>query len=299
MYRFSLFSLLFLCSGWLVAQTPWETPADRKAKLSTVAFTEQGQTLGKELYQTNCKSCHGDPGKNNVIRLVPLPPDPASVQLQQNSDGSLHYKISEGRGLMPAFKNVLSAEYIWDVISYLRTYNKDYKQQLAVKPTAGGEVFDKVDLKLERDSGHSGVVVQLTGMKGALVKPIPGLEVKLFARRYFGFQVVGKPVDTNAEGMARFEIPKSLPGDSSGNVLLVAQLSDEELFGPVKAESLLAIGLPVYRPPLNEQRALWNVGQKAPIWLLIVYLSVVFIVWGFIFFILFQLRAIFKLGELK
>ncbi|HWR99825.1 MAG TPA: c-type cytochrome [Prolixibacteraceae bacterium] len=295
--RISLFTLLLSCSGLLGAQTPWEVPADRNSKLSTTAFTPQNQASGSNLYQLNCKSCHGDPGKNNVIKLVPLPPDPASALLQQNTDGSLHFKISEGRGTMPSFKNVLSSADIWNVIAYLRSFNKEYKQQLAVKPTYGGEIFDKVDLKLTEDPGKGAVIVRLTGVKGELVKPIPGLEVKLFARRYFGNLVVDKPVDTNAEGHARFEIPASLPGDSAGNVTLVAQLANEDLFGLVKTESVMSVGVPTYRPPLNEQRALWNVVQKTPVWLLVTYLSVVLIVWGFIIVVMLQLRAIFKLGE--
>ena len=292
-----LFALLNLVALGGMAQSPWEVPADRNAKLSTAAFTEQNQTSGRDLYQTNCKSCHGDPGKNNPIKLVPQPPDPSSTQMQQNSDGALHFKISEGRGPMPSFKNVLSSVDIWNVIAFLRSSNTDYKQQVAVRPTFGGEVFDKVELKLTWDATKSVVVAQLTGAKGGLVKPMAGLEVKLFARRYFGNLVIDKPSDTDAEGKVSFTFPKNLPGDGSGNVVLIAQLSNEELFGLVKTESKMAIGVPTNRPPLNEQRALWNVVQKTPIWLLITYLASVLVVWGFIFYVMLQLRAIFKMGE--
>ena len=292
-----LFALLNLVALGGMAQSPWEVPADRNAKLSTAAFTEQNQTSGRDLYQTNCKSCHGDPGKNNPIKLVPQPPDPSCTQMQQNSDGALHFKISEGRGPMPSFKNVLSSVDIWNVIAFLRSSNTDYKQQVAVRPTFGGEVFDKVELKLTWDATKSVVVAQLTGAKGGLVKPMAGLEVKLFARRYFGNLVIDKPSDTDAEGKVSFTFPKNLPGDGSGNVVLIAQLSNEELFGLVKTESKMAIGVPTNRPPLNEQRALWNVVQKTPIWLLITYLASVLVVWGFIFYVMLQLRAIFKMGE--
>ena len=292
-----LFALLNLVALGGMAQSPWEVPADRNAKLSTAAFTEQNQTSGRDLYQTNCKSCHGDPGKNNPIKLVPQPPDPSSTQMQQNSDGALHFKISEGRGPMPSFKNVLSSVDIWNVIAFLRSSNTDYKQQVAVRPTFGGEVFDKVELKLIWDAAKNVVIAQLTGAKGGLVKPMAGLEVKLFAKRYFGNLVIDKPSDTDAEGKVSFTFPKNLPGDGSGNVVLIAQLSNEELFGLVKTESKMAIGVPTNRPPLNEQRALWNVVQKTPIWLLITYLASVLVVWGFIFYVMLQLRAIFKMGE--
>ena len=59
----------------------------------------------------------------------------------------------------------------------------------------------------------------------------------------------------------------------------------------------MAIGLPTERPALNEPRALWNVVQKTPIWLLVTYLASVIIVWGFIVVVLLNLRAISKLGK--
>ena len=294
-----LFLLLNLVAGAMAAQTPWEVPADRNAKLSTAAFTEQNQTAGRDLYQANCKSCHGDPGKNNVIKLVPPPPDPATAQLQNNTDGALHYKISEGRGAMPSFKNILSAADIWNVIAFLRSFNGDYKQQIAVKPTFGGETFDKVDLKLDWDAASNSVIAHLTGTKSALVKPIAGLEVKLFVKRYFGNLVVDRPGETDVEGNVKFAFPKNIPGDAAGKLTIIGQLSNEELFGLVKSEAEMTIGVPANQPPLNEPRALWNVVQKTPIWLLITYLASVLVVWGFIVYVMLQLRSIFKLGEEK
>lgn len=289
--------LFVLCSFSLSAQTPWEVPADRSAKLSISGFTDIDRNAGRDLYMTNCKSCHGDPGKNNTIKLVPPPPDPATVQMQQNTDGSLHFKISEGRGPMPSFKNVLSSADIWNVIAFIRSFNKDYKQQIAVKPTFGGEVFDIVAINLSWDKEHSKVVAEVKGQKGSLTKPLAGLEVKLFVRRYFGNLMIDKATDTDTDGRAIFNFPNDLPGDPSGKLSLLAQLSNEELFGMVKAETDMAIGVPTNRPPLNQPRALWNVVQKAPIWLLITYLISVLVVWGFIFVVLFKLKAIFGLGK--
>ena len=296
-HKILFFAFLCLSAGTSLAQTPWVVPADRNEKLSTTAFTEQNQTSGKDLYQTNCKSCHGDPGKNNVIKLVPPPPDPATTQLQQNTDGALHFKISEGRGAMPAFKNVLNSADVWNLIAYLRSFNNGYKQQLAVQPTFGGEVFDKVDLKLVTDPASKTVVAVLTGVKGSITKPLAGLEIKLFVKRYFGNLVVDKPTETNMEGKATFALPKDIPGDASGNVSIQAQLTSEDLFGLVKTESAMAISVPTNRPPLTEPRALWNVVQKTPIWLLFTYLSSVLVVWGFIVVVMLKLRTIFRLGE--
>jgi cytochrome c553 len=295
--RFILIAFLGLSSASLCGQVPWVVPADRNVKLSQTEFADQNRNSGKDLYMTNCKSCHGEPGKNNAIKLVPQPPDPATSQLQQNSDGALQFKISEGRGPMPSFKNVLSSADIWNIIAFIRSFNIDYKQQIAVKPTYGGEVLDKVSIQLSQDQGKTVVVAMVTGEKGGLKKPLPGLEVKLFVKCYFGNLMVDKAGDTDAEGKVTFNFPKNLPGDPSGKLVLLAQLSNEELFGLVKTESVVSIGVPINRPPLNEPRALWNVVQKTPLWLLFTYVICVLAVWGLIFVVLFKLKTIFELGK--
>ncbi|MEI6142774.1 MAG: hypothetical protein WCP85_26095, partial [Mariniphaga sp.] len=89
------------------------------------------------------------------------------------------------------------------------------------------------------------------------------------------------------------------PGDSTGYVQLLAKLTDEAAYGEAKNETTLAIGVPTYRPPLNEQRAMWNVVQKTPIWLLLSYTLTVLAVWAFIVYVLMQIRAIYKAGLSK
>ncbi len=295
--RLSFFCLLLSITSLVSGQTPWEVPSDWNVRLCSTPFSDESRKTGGELYQTNCKSCHGDPGKNNVIQLVPLPPDPASVQMQLNSDGALHYKISEGRVTMPSFKNIVNSADIWNIIAYLRSFNKEYQQQTAPKPQFAGESFGKVNLELLWDAPNKKVVTLLTGVKGSVSKPIPAMEMKLFAKRYFGNLMIGKPMETNSEGKAYFPFPENLPGDGAGMVALVAQLSNEEIFGLVKAESQMAIGMVSNRPPLNESRALWNVGLKTPVWLLLSYLTVVLGVWGSIILVMLRLRTIFKMGK--
>jgi len=97
-------------------------------------------------------------------------------------------------------------------------------------------------------------------------------------------------------GKALFNFPKDLPGDSTGFVQLVVRLTNEEAFGEAKADTALAIGVPTYRPPLNEKRAMWNVVSTTPIWLLLAYTIAVFGAWGFIIYVFLQIRAIYRAG---
>ena len=292
-----LLSFLIIFKG-LSAQE-WVVPAENGAKLSPFAFNDSTHKVGAEIYNLNCKSCHGDPGKNNVINLVPIPPDPASAKMQSNSDGDLHYKLVQGRGQMPSFKNTLSSADLWHVISYIRSFNDKYVQEIEKKVGGAGATGLNARILLTWLKDKNQVQAVILAMKDKTVQPVAGAEVKLFAKRYFGNLVVDEARNTDAQGKALFNFPKDLPGDSAGYVQLTAKLSDEAAFGEAKADTSLAIGVPTFRPPLNEQRAMWNVVQKTPIWLLLAYSFTVLAVWAFIFYVALQIRAIYKAGVKK
>jgi len=294
-----LFLLLIVLISVRLSAQEWVVPVENVAKLSPFAFNDSTRKAGSELYNVNCKSCHGDPGKNNVIKLVPPPPDPASAKMQSNSDGALQYKVTQGRTPMPAFKNILSSTDTWRVISYIRSFNDKYVQQIETK--TGGEGAGALNVKIlvtwlkEKNQ----VQAAISALKEKTVQPVAGAEVKLFAKRYFGNLLIDEARKTDTQGNALFNFPKDLPGDSAGFVQLLARMSDEASFGEAQADTTIAIGVPTYRPPLNKERAMWNVNRKTPIWLLLAYSITVLAVWGFIIYVLLQIRAIYKAGVKK
>lgn len=294
-----LFLLLILLVSLRISAQEWMVPEEYKANLSPFAFSDSTRKAGSELYNINCKSCHGDPGKNNVIILVPPPPDPASASMQSNTDGALQFKIVQGRAPMPSFRNILSSADIWRVISFIRSFNDKYVQETGKK--SGGALASGLNAKIQVKWLIETNQVQTTiwGMKDKTMQAVSGTEVKLFVKRYFGNLLIDQPRNTDSQGKALFNFPKDLPGDSTGFVHIVAKLSEEEAFGEAKVDTTLAIGIPTYRSPLNEKRAMWNIVQKTPIWLLLTYTFTVLAVWGGIFYVLFQIRAIYKAGLRK
>jgi len=296
--KYLFLALIVLITLRLTAQE-WVAPAEEAVKLSPFAFNDSTRKVGADLYNTNCKSCHGDPGKNNVINLVPAPPDIASVKMQTNTDGSIHFKLIQGKGTMPSFKNTISSGDLWRVVSYIRSYNEKYVQVIDTKTGIAGTTASNVKILVTWIKDKNQVQMLISGMKENKVQPVAGAEAKLFAKRYFGNLLIDEARNTDAQGKALFNFPKDLPGDSAGFVQLLAKLSDETAFGEAKADTTLAIGVPTYRPPLNEQRAMWNVVQKTPIWLLLAYTFTVLAVWGFIFYVLMQIRAIYIAGSKK
>jgi molybdopterin-containing oxidoreductase family membrane subunit len=274
----------------------WTVPPEKKARLSDTMFTQETLKQGTQIYQSYCKSCHGDPGKNNVTKLVPPPPDPVSAQTQQNTDGDLYFKIQEGRGPMPSFKNSLTSIEIWQVICYIRSFNKNYEQQLAPKTSGTNLKYSqlKMDLSIYHDSL---LLAAATGLENGIRVPVPAVSIQLFAIRYFGHMALDEAKTTDVKGLASFKIPQGLRGDSLGLVKLHARFSDEDQFGVVEEDTVLAAGVPVHPVSLTAKRAMWNVVEKAPIWVLVAYPVGLLAVLAVLGFIMLQLRKIFYIGK--
>jgi mono/diheme cytochrome c family protein len=86
---------------------------------------------GGQIYNTNCASCHGPEGMGDGPAAKALDPKPKPLAQEGDlSDAYLYWRISEGgvmppfRSVMPAWKNFLSEEQIWQVVTYLRTLMK-------------------------------------------------------------------------------------------------------------------------------------------------------------------------------
>lgn len=120
---FSSTVVLVLLLSLKPVQEPWKAPAWTDGLKST--FRQNPNTLvqGKELYIQYCQSCHGDTGYGNGVLGGELSVKPANFHLplvSDQKDGALFWKLSEGRGSMPSYKESLSAEKRWQLVSYIR-----------------------------------------------------------------------------------------------------------------------------------------------------------------------------------
>lgn len=291
-------SIIILGFLYTQAQTEgeWIVPEEEAAVLSPFEFSEDDVKAGAELYQLNCKSCHGDPGQGNYIALKPEPGDIATDKIQHNSDGAIYYKLKVGRGAMPSFANVLTPNQKWQVVAYIRSYNDEYVQQVAqeIPETAFG---GKIDVLVNYVKDENKLQASFIGHKDESTQAITGAEVNVFTQRRFGKLTIDQVRKTDDQGNVSFNLPDDLPGDSSGQVPVSVGLVNMELYGEIKKDTALAFGVPTNLPPLNEERAMWNVRMKAPIWLLISYHGALLTVFGIIFYILLQLRNIYLEGK--
>jgi mono/diheme cytochrome c family protein len=272
----------------------WDVPEDKKAKNSYIKFDQVTSKEGEAIYNINCMSCHGNPGKDNSLKtLKPIPPDMGSAQTQGLTDGELFYILVTGRLLMPAFQNVLSEAERWKVISYIRSFNENYVQVLSKTDPSKAEL---VNIKTVFDSKTNKILVEVIANepKGAVV--LKDAEIILFAKRYFGRMQVDLAKRTNNEGKAAFDFPTDLPGDVKGIVEIVVKVNDD-VYGEIESQSNFQLGIPTDKPGLTEKRAIWNVMAKAPFWLLITYISCVLLVLACFLYIFYNLYRIQKSGN--
>jgi mono/diheme cytochrome c family protein len=82
---------------------------------------------GQKIFRSYCASCHGADGKANTQAAEGLNPKPANLTLaavQNQTDGEIYWKITNGKGAMPSFKSTLSKKQRWEIIDYIRTLSK-------------------------------------------------------------------------------------------------------------------------------------------------------------------------------
>lgn len=107
---------------------PWPVPDKYNKMANPVKPDAEALATGKEVWIKQCQSCHGKSGKGDgpkAAQLKTLPADFSKPEFQDQTDGALFYKTSEGRKDMPSFKKKLpDEEDIWSVIIYARTFKK-------------------------------------------------------------------------------------------------------------------------------------------------------------------------------
>ena len=107
---------------------PWPVPEKAAKTPNPIKSSPESISAGKALWVQHCSSCHGKTGVGDGSKAAQLktqPDDLTIASAQSQSDGSLFYKVSEGREDMPSFKKKLpDAEDIWNLVIYMRTLKK-------------------------------------------------------------------------------------------------------------------------------------------------------------------------------
>lgn len=127
MTKFALFGIAFMYASFAIAQhnSPWIVPESAKQKKNPYLPDKSSLARGKKSYKTECIQCHGKEGRgdgSSAIHIEKTVADLTSDYVQNQTDGELFWKISEGRKPMPLAKRTLTDDQRWDVINYIRTF---------------------------------------------------------------------------------------------------------------------------------------------------------------------------------
>ena len=125
--------------------------------------------------------------------------------------------------------------------------------------------------------------------------------MKLGIKRMLGGLTVGdaETYTADSSGIASVEFKReAMSGDEKGNLLLVAKIEDNDNYGNLTIGKSVPWGKAVHTQSVFLKLALWSTGNRAPIWLLLIAISIIVGVWSTLFYLIKQILAIKKLGKL-
>lgn len=103
----------------------WTAPESANVLVNPIEVDEETLEEGAMLYRKHCRSCHGRLGDGKgtgAADITSSPTDFTNPEFHKQSDGSMFWKISEGKDEMEAYKEKLSEEDIWLTVAYIKTF---------------------------------------------------------------------------------------------------------------------------------------------------------------------------------
>jgi len=133
------------------------------------------------------------------------------------------------------------------------------------------------------------ITLNATTMDNGRKVPVAGETLVIYVPRMFSLlPVTEATLDEN--GTISVEFPSDLPGDSLGNLTIIARFEENPTYGNVEKSTLLKWGIPTSYSLPRIHRALWT--KTPPMWM-IVTLSILLVgVWGHYLFAVISLILI-------
>lgn len=234
-------------------------------------------------------------------KFEPVANIPVNVYFNEATENNLLGKIittnnGEGKVAFPAsFKNT------WDSINEFKF--------VAESVPAKGEELLSADLTIKKailvidtlnDGESRTVTAQLKEKTGDEWVSVKEIEMKLGVKRLLENLTVGDAEtytsDSSGTANAVF-IRDSIPGDDKGNIILVAKVEENDIYGNLIVEKSVPWGKPVIANSHFWHRTLWSTGNRAPIWLLFIALSIIIGVWGTFIYLILQVLKMKRMGK--
>ncbi len=129
----------------------------------------------------------------------------------------------------------------------------------------------------EGDSVKSVTAKAYTLGAGGEKVPLTGTDIFFYVPRMFSYLKVGEGT-LDSTGSASIEFPVGIPGDSLGNLTVIARVEDHDIYGNAEGQTVVKWGQPTQSFIKGGYRALWS--QVAPTWMVITLIILLAGVWG-------------------
>jgi len=101
----------------------WAAPKDAVEQLNPVPLNNNSISKGLNLFVELCSGCHGAQARGDGPDGSGLLVKPTNLKAMsgRHPDGDFVWKIKNGRGEMPAWKDELEEKEIWHLVNYIQS----------------------------------------------------------------------------------------------------------------------------------------------------------------------------------
>lgn len=185
-------------------------------------------------------------------------------------------------------------------------WNKSPKQ-IFLAVTDSTKLYDAVNTSIELTKARirldtaedKKINATLVEQQGSDWIPVKGVDIKIAIKRLGGnLNVTETPTyTTDSLGIASADFSRTgLPGDSAGNLVIIASVEDNDVFGNLTTEKTVPWGTVTKYASDYDKRSLFARSGRPPYWLLWMAGCITLSVWLVIFYLFFQIRRLKKLG---
>lgn len=110
-----------------ITQEPFVAPAWADTIRNPIGSSPEIIAKGEEIYNLYCFACHGETGYGDGAAGGAMGVKPANFhdpKFSKQKDGTIFWKLTNGKGNMPPFKEILKEEQRWQLIAYLKEFGK-------------------------------------------------------------------------------------------------------------------------------------------------------------------------------
>ena len=291
--RNRLLVVLFICTACIELSA--QDSADAPEPVIRLRYFQNNNSVQYLLVESALKT-----GKKSQ----PLPRQAVKLFLDSNKAESMIIKTNTDENgkakviIPPALQDQWNGSPKHSFIGVLEATGEREEIETSLEITKAKMIMDTSTT----DGIHS-ITVQVMYFENNDWVPAMDVEMKVGVKRSGSILSAGEETyTTDSTGSIVAEFKRdSLPGDQQGNVVLVAKVEDNDIYGNLLVEKMNVPWGKVTKPETGffDQRTLWSTRFRTPPWLLIMAGFIIISVWSTLIYLVIQIVRIKKLGKIN